>query len=94
MCFFSATYKNKKPLRNRRQKVHCIFKIETPDLLDVEEFSPWLLKAYRFELDDKGGKEKLNGVTLAAIQSAKLDTYIDCWGDILTGNLSIEVKQK
>ena len=63
-------------------------------MLDVVELSAWISKAYRFELDEEKENEKLNVVTQAAIQSAKCDTYIDCWDDLLTGNLSIEVKQK
>ena len=63
-------------------------------MLDVEELSVWISKAYRFELDEEKENEKLNVVTQSAIQSAKRDTYIDCWDDLFTGNLSIEVKQK
>ena len=63
-------------------------------MLDVEELPAWISKAYRFELDEEKENEKLNVVTQAAIQSAKRDTYIDCWDDLFTGNLSIEVKQK
>ena len=92
--FFSATYKHKQTLRNRKQKVLCIFKIETPDSLDVEKFFAWLSKAYRFELDDKGENDKLNGETQAAIQSANVDTYIDCWDNWFSGKISIEITQK
>ena len=63
-------------------------------MLDVVELSAWISKGYRFELDEEKEKEKLNVVTQSAIQSAKRDTYINCWDDLLTGNLSIEVKQK
>ena len=63
-------------------------------MLDVVELSAWISKAYRFELHEEKENEKLNVVTQAAIQSAKRDTYIDCWDNLLTGNLSIEVKQK
>ena len=63
-------------------------------MLDVEELSAWISKAFRFELDEEKENEKLNVVTQAAIQSAKRYTYKDCWDDLLTGNLSIQVKQK
>ena len=63
-------------------------------MLDVEELPAWKSKAYRFELDEEKENEKLNVVKQAAIQSANCDTYIDCWDDLLTGNLSIEVRQK
>ena len=63
-------------------------------MLDVEELPAWKSKAYRFELDEEKENEKLSVVTQAAIQSAKRDIYIDCWDDLLTVNLSIEVKQK
>ena len=74
ICFTSATYRNKQNLRNYKQEVPCNFKIETPHLLDVEELSVWITKAYRFDLDDKGEWETVNAVTQAAIQSGKLDT--------------------
>ena len=94
ICLIQQRTETNKTSRNRKQKVRCNFKVETADLLDVVELAAWISKAYRFELDEEKENEKLNVVTQAAIQSAKRDTYIDCWDDLLTGNLSIEVKQK
>ena len=93
MFLFSNLQKETK-LYDAANKKLTVTSKKTPGLLDVEELSAWISKSYRFELDEEKQNEKVNVVTQAAIQSAKRDTYIDCWDDLLTGKLSIKVTQQ